>query len=201
MKVIPRICLVLFIALITVSTASATPTPTLPSQGDVQTYLNSANITAPGYADKLATQIKADHPAWYFDLWKDGDAKLISIYFADSSMDGHGAIYMDDNGKDTDPSSDSHWIESYKGIAESTATNSTENNSTVNTASTPTDNDCPNCQQAQSTTSTVTVNNGSALTEEQQKQLDAFMSYFDGKEEVTIDGIREQAKKSFFGGN
>ncbi len=195
MKFVPKICFVLFIALITASAVSATSNSALPSYVEANNYITSANITAPGYADKLATSIKTDHPAWYFDLWKDGNAKVISVYFSD-----HKSVYYDDEGKIISPAQGLLCVENYKGVAggnESSVTNSAINNSTV--TNTTTENSCPNCQQTQ--TSTVTVSNNSSLTTEQQKQLDDFMSYFDGKEEVTIDGIKEQAIKSFFGGN
>lgn len=197
MKINKKYIWICLIALMTVSTVSATSNPTLPSYIEANNYFTSANITAPGYTDKLATQIKTDHSAWYYDIWAQGNAKIISVYFSD-----HKAVYYDDNGKEVSPSTGLTLIESYKGVAvgnESTVTNSAINNSTVSNTTASTESSCPNCQK--STTSTVAVNNGSSLTADQQKQLDEFMSYFDGKEEVTVDGIEEQAIKSFFGGN
>lgn len=226
MRTFTKISMFLCIALLTAFAASAATTASLPSQSDVQNYITSANIAGPGYAEKLGTQIKTSHPTWYYDIWNDGNAKVISVYFSDNSGDGHGSTYYDDNGKVISPGAGLTPIESYKGTA-TASTGSTSNTATSNTTqqstTTPTGSSCPNCQKAQNTASTyqsttstctgpncpqaqsaaptISVNSGStSLTAEQQKQLDEFMSYFDGKESVTVDGIREQAKKSFFNG-
>jgi len=136
MKIIQKVYIVLFIALITVSMVSAS-SEQLPAQKEVTEFLDGCiNMSA----SDIMNDIKEDHPVWKADLLKcstcTGNQEAIALYCEDSaSTKGYGSIYFKD-GKIVSPSSLSGYTvkESYKGELEE-SDNST--NESLNTSEEP----------------------------------------------------------------
>jgi hypothetical protein len=193
MKINKTICLICLIcALLAVSTASAKELPT-------EEKLNSFIDTIPkenGFVSTAFEKSVEENPSWPCDKWSDGS---VSFYYEASGLKGYSSIYYNDNGIETTPARGSINTKSHTGdeVIEDTKT---ESNSTSNASV----NDCPTCPKATAQADTPRTENvavsDSSLTEEQQKQLEEFMEYFDGKESVTVDGIKEQAIECFFTG-
>lgn len=192
MKPIYKIISILILALIAVSTASASTDKVLPSEKDVRTYIENGN-SSDNYVTSLFENSQTENPTWPCDLWKTMSGNnVVSFYFSDDSAKGYGSLYVSGKGEITAHGDSGLTLEkSYTGVEDA----ATDNSSTDNVSS------CPNCQtnETEAPTENISVSD-SSLTEEQQKQLEEFMSYFDGKESVTVDGIKEQAIECFFQG-
>lgn len=193
MKINKIICLTCLIcALLAVSTASAKELPTKDALG---TFIDTIPKEA-GFASTAFEKSVNEHPSWPSDKWSDGS---VSFYYESSGLRGYNSIYYNDNGVETTPVRGSINTKQHTGD-EAIEDNKTESNSTSNDSV----DDCPTCPKAAAQADTPQTENvavsDSSLTEEQQKQLEEFMSYFDGKESVTVDGIEEQAVECFFQG-
>lgn len=181
-KIIGLICLIC--TLLAVSTASAKE---LPTKDALDNFIGTIPKEA-GFASVAFEKSVSENPSWPCDIWSDGS---VSFYYAASGLRGYSSIYYNDNGIKTTPARGSINTKQHTGD-EAIEDNKTESNSTSNDSV----DDCPTCPKAAQAETSQTENvavSDSSLTEEQQKQLDEFMSYFDGKESVTVDGIKEQA--------
>ncbi len=206
------------LASITVSAASITP-GLYASKDEAIKALDTVQVTGSctDYSSCLASALKVANPTKKVDYWTYDGGSAVSIYYEDStSSKGYGAVYQ--IGKSTRTGTLAGYSnvvckENYNGDG----TGATGSNITANTTASTSTGTCtgPNCPQSTTTSSSsycptcpkaaaaqvtnVSVSS-SSLTEEQQKQLEKFMSYFDGKDSVTTQGIREQAINCFLSG-
>jgi hypothetical protein len=205
------------LASITVSAASTTP-GLYASKDEATKALDTVQVpgSCTDYSSCLASALKAANPTKKCDYWTYDGGSAVSIYYEDStSSKGYGTVYQ--IGKSTRTGtlagySNAVCKEKYDGDG----TGANGSNVTANTTSTTSTGTCtgPNCPQSTTASSSVSncptcpkaaaqitnVSVNSSLTDEQQKKLENFMTYFNGKESVTTQGIRDQAIKCFLSG-
>ena len=93
MKRLKLFTILLMFALLagTAGTAAAeTANKDLPTQDEVNSFLDSAKTTDAVELSKLALK---DHPTWKWDLWKCSQGNVISFYFKCNTAKGYGSIY------------------------------------------------------------------------------------------------------------
>lgn len=181
MKSITKILLFFLIATASVFVTSATST--LPSEDSVRGYINTANVSTDNYAANLFSDSKITNPSWNCDLWNNS---VVSFYCASSNSKGYESLYVSGPDEITSYAPSGLTLkEQYVGTSNGSSVSEPTNNSTV-----------PSSTGNGSTCQSVYIGN----TTKEQK-LDEFMAFFENKDSVTLNDIRNEAGQVFFGDN
>lgn len=194
MKSITKILLFFLIATASVFMVSAAST--LPSEDGVRGYINTANVSTDNYAANLFADSKVTNPSWNCDLWNTSSGRtVVSFYYASGNSKGYDSLYVSGQNEITSYAPDGLTLkEQYVG---------TSNNSTV---SEPTNNSMTHGPINNSTVPSSTGNVSTCQsvyigdTTKEQK-LDEFMAFFENKDSVTLDDIKNEAGQVFCGDN
>ena len=131
MKNTIKIGLLLLIAVISITVATATDNKDLPSQEEITAFASEMKGAS---AAEILDKVKSDHPTWNADLLEcsscTGDKEAIALYSTASTEKGYGSIYCNETGVISPSTLKGYTLkESYKGTLEEAENNTTENSS------------------------------------------------------------------------
>ena len=131
MKNTIKIGLLLLIAVISITVATATDNKDLPSQEEITAFASEMKGAS---ASDILDKIKSDHPTWNADLLEcsscTGDKEAIALYWTASTEKGYGSTYCNETGVISPSSLGGYTLkEKYIGTLEESENNTTENSS------------------------------------------------------------------------